>query len=293
MKAKLTRTIVTLLALTVGAWSQEKQPTEAEKNARMLSDAYVAAFNKGDAQELSALYAEDAQYTTDDGTLIAGRDEILKGLKEFFAKNKGAKLSVQIDSARLLTPDVLVEKGVATISDDSSRYLCTYVKKGNAWLISELTETELPPVNAAEVALGELSWLVGKWKDNSSGPGVEASVDWTKNQHFLRRSIKVNRENDDPLEATEVIGYDAAHSQVRSWVFDSEGGFGEGIWKREGDKWLISFTSTAADGTTSSAQHVVTYIDDKKFTWESISRQKGSEVLPNIDKIEVVRVAGP
>jgi hypothetical protein len=133
--------------------------------------------------------------------------------------------------------------------------------------------------------------LVGKWKDNGSGPGVEASVDWTKNQHFLRRSIKVNREDNDPLEATEVIGYDAANDKIRSWVFDSDGGFAEGSWKQEGNKWLINFTSTSLDGTTASAQHVVTHIDDKKFTWESINRQSGREVLPNIDKIEVVRVA--
>lgn len=70
------------------------------------------------------------------------------------------------------------------------------------------------------------------------------------------------------------------------------GGFAEGSWKQEGNKWLINFTSTALDGTTASAQHVVTHIDDKKFTWESINRQSGGEVLPNIDKIEVVRVAG-
>jgi uncharacterized protein (TIGR02246 family) len=292
MKANLIQSIAIALAMTGSVTAQEKQPSDAEKAARAQSDAYVAAFNKADSKALAAKYAEDAEYTTDDGTVITGREAILKGLKEFFTKNKGAKLAVQIDSARLLTPDVLVEKGLATIGDETTRYLCSYVKKGNDWLISELTETVLPPVSAAEVALGELSWLVGKWKDNGSGPAVEASIDWTKNQHFLRRSTKVTREGEDPLEATEVIGYDPTNDQIRSWVFDSEGGFGEGTWKHEGDKWLITFVSTALDGTTSSAQHIVTYIDDKKFTWESINRQSEGEVLPNIDKIEVVRVAG-
>jgi len=293
MKAILIQTIaIALAAMTGSVAAQDKQPTEAEKTAHALSDAYVASFNKGDTQALASMYAEDSQYTTNDGTVIAGREAILKGLKEFFAKNKGAKIAVQVNSARFLTPDVLVEKGVATVADESTRYLCNYVKTGNAWLISELTETELPPIDAAELALGELSWLVGKWKDNGSGPGVEASIDWTKNQHFLRRSTKVNREDNDPLEATEVIGYDAANDKIRSWVFDSDGGFAEGSWKQEGNKWLINFTSTALDGTTASAQHVVTHIDDKKFTWESINRQSGGEVLPNIDKIEVVRVAG-
>jgi uncharacterized protein (TIGR02246 family) len=289
MKTNLIRSLTLALALSVGAAAQDKQPTDAEKTARAQSDAYVAAFNKGDVQTLASMYSDDAQYTTDDGTVIAGKEAILKGLKDFFTKNKGAKLEVKIDSARLLTPDVMVEKGLATVGDETTRYLCNYVKKGDAWLISELTETVLPPIAAAEAALDELSWLVGKWKDNGSGPKVEASIDWTKNQHFLRRSLKVTREEQDPLEATEVIGYDAAAGQIRSWVFDSEGGFGEGVWKREGNKWLITFRGNAPDGTTSSAQHIVTYLDDKKFTWESINRQSGGEVLPNIDKIEVVR----
>jgi len=292
MKAYFIQSIAIALAMTGSVTAQDRQPTEAEKSARALSEAYVAAFNRGDSQAVASMYAEDAQYTAGDGTVFTGREAVLKSLKEFFAKNKGAQLEASIESARFLTPEVLVEKGVATVANESTRYLCNYVKTGNTWLISELTETELPPINAGELALGELSWLVGKWKDNGSGPRVEASIDWTKNQHFLRRSTKVTRDGHDPLEATEVIGYDPANDQIRSWVFDSEGGFGEGTWKHEGDKWLITFVSTALDGTTSSAQHVVTYIDDKKFTWESINRQSEGEVLPNIDKIEVVRVAG-
>jgi uncharacterized protein (TIGR02246 family) len=292
MKANLIQTIAVTLALAANVSAQDKQPTDAEKSAKALTDAYVSAFNKGDIQSLVSKYAEDAQYTTDDGTIITGREAITKGLKDFFLKNKGAKLEVKIESARLLTPDVLVEKGYSTIGDETTRYLCDYVKKGDAWLISELTETVLPPISAAEAALDELSWLVGKWKDNGSGPSVEASIDWTKNQHFLRRSLKVTREDQDPLEATEVIGYDPVAGHIRSWVFDSDGGFGEGTWKQEGNKWLITFAGTSPDGTTSTAQHIVTYLDDKKFTWESINRQSGGEVLPNIDKIEVVRAGG-
>jgi uncharacterized protein (TIGR02246 family) len=292
MKADLIQTLAVALALMVNVSAQDKQPTDAEKTAKAQSDAYVVAFNKSDIKALTSMYADDAQYTTDDGTVIVGKEAIVKGLKDFFTKNKGAKLEVRIDSARFLTPDVLVEKGLAIVGDETTRYLCNYVKKENAWLISELTETELPPIAAAEAALDELSWLVGKWKDNGSGPKVEASIDWTKNQHFLRRSLKVTRENEDPLEATEVIGYDAVAGNVRSWVFDSEGGFGEGVWKRDGNKWLISFVANAPDGTSSSAQHIVTYLDNNKFTWESINRQSGGEVLPNIDKIEVVRVSG-
>ncbi len=263
----------------------------ALKASQAQADAYVAAFNKGDEKTLAAMYAEDAQYTSDEGENIAGRAAVQEGLKRFFAKNKGAKLSVKIDSARFLTPDVLIEKGISTIGDESTRYVCEYVKKDGAWQISELTEITLPPIDAASDALDDIAWMVGSWKDNSPGITVATTVDWTKNHHFLRRSLSVTREDGDSTDATEVIGYDPTAGNLRSWVFDSEGGFGEGTWKRDGNKWIISFAATAPDGTTSSAQHIITYVDDKKYTWESINRQSDGETLPNLDKIEVVRTA--
>jgi hypothetical protein len=93
----------------------------------------------------------------------------------------------------------------------------------------------------------------------------------------------------DETMATEVIGYDPVAGELRSWMFDSDGGFGEGQWTREGNKWMNSFTATSPDVSMSSAQHIITYIDDNKYTWESVSRQRDGEVLPNLDKIEVVR----
>lgn len=284
--------MLAVVAIAAAALAQDKEPTEAEKVSKAQTDAYIAAFNKGDVKALGTMYAEDAQYTSDDGDTIIGRPAIIEGLKQFFGKNKGAKLDVKVDSARFIAPDVLVEKGLATIGDETTQYVSNYIKKDGAWLISELDERVLPPADAAEVALDELSWMVGSWKDNSPAVTVATTVDWTKNKHFLRRSISITREGDDSMDATEVVGYDPVAGGIRSWVFDSEGGFGEGTWKREGNKWIVSFAATAPDGSTSTAQHIITYIDDKKYTWESINRESEGEALPNLDKIEVVRTGG-
>lgn len=271
--------------------SAQEAGTDAMKVAKGLSDAYVAAFNKADTKALSPMYAPDAEYTSDDGDTISGRDAVVAGLGKYLAANKGAKLDVEVQSARFVTPDVLIEKGHATVGDETTRYTCTYVKKGDGWLISQLEETTLPPADAAAQALSELSWLIGSWKDNSPGINVETRVSYALNNRFLRRSFTVTREGEDPVEGTEVIGYDPEAGEVRSWIFDSEGGFGGGTWRHEGNKWLITAAATAPDGTTSTAQHIVTMIDDNKFTWESINRQSDGEALPNIDKIEVKRTA--
>ena len=36
-----------------------------------------------------------------------------------------------------------------------------------------------------------------------------------------------------------MIGKDAASEGLRSWTFESEGGFGEATWSRDGKKWVL------------------------------------------------------
>jgi uncharacterized protein (TIGR02246 family) len=287
----LISTTLTLMTLAAVAPAQENQSTEAENTSQEQTAAYAAAFNKGDATPLAGMYADDAQYTSGTGAVVIGRAAILENLTKYFAENNEAKLEVQNESARFLTPDVLLEKGFATVNDETTRYVCIYVKKDGVWLISELNETTLPSADAAAAPLDDLGWLVGTWEDNSPDVTVTSTVDWTSNHHFLRRSVTITREGEDPTEATEIIGYDPVAGALGSSVFDSDGGFGEGKWTREGNTWMNSFAATAPDGSTSSAQHIITFVDNDTYSWESVNRQRDGAVLPNLDKIEVIRTS--
>jgi hypothetical protein len=55
------------------------------------------------------------------------------------------------------------------------------------------------------------------------------------------------------MEGWQIIGWDPLEERIRSWTFDGEGGFGEGTWTREGDRWLLRETGVAPDGTRTSA----------------------------------------
>ena len=135
------------------------------------------------------------------------------------------------------------------------------------------------------------AWMVGAWKDEAPGLTVETKVAWTKNGHFLRRSFTVTRgKAPTPIEGTEIIGYDPVAAHLRSWVFDSEGGFAESTWRQDGSKWLMNVKATGPDGSQSTAQHVITKVDANKYTWESLNRTRNGEVLPNLDRIDIVRV---
>jgi len=295
--APATDAVAAAPAADAAASETASQPDEATQTSASLVEAYVAAFNRGDAKAVAAFYTEDARYSSDTGDSMVGRDKVAASLTKFFAANPGAVLNTEVIEARFLTPEVLLEKGFATVATadaadtETTRYSATYVKKDGSWLISDLDETVLPPANEAAQALAGLDWMVGTWKDENTGAKVETRIAWTLNKRFLRRSFSIAQENADPLEGTEVIGYDVAAGTLRSWTFDSEGGFAESVWRQENNKWLVLVSSTLEDGSRFTAQNIITSVADGKFTFESINRFLDGEALPNMDRITVVRTA--
>ena len=93
------------------------------------------------------------------------------------------------------------------------------------------------------------------------------------------------------------FGRDADHrlgpaaGTIRSWMFDSDGGFGEGTWSKHGDTWVVKFNQVLADGRKASATNVYKMVDGNTFTWKSIGRKLDGQFLDNIDEVKMVRKA--
>ncbi|HMC09707.1 MAG TPA: DUF4440 domain-containing protein, partial [Pirellulaceae bacterium] len=87
----------------------------------------------------------------------------------------------------------------------------------------------------------------------------------------------------------QIIGWDPVAKQIHSWVFDSDGGFGEGTWTHKGSKWLIQSTATLPDGGKATSLNIVTRLKDNSFTWDSVNREIDGELQPNGDPVVVVR----
>ncbi len=151
----------------------------------------------------------------------------------------------------------------------------------------EQTTAARQPAEAAP--LEELAWLVGTWVDRGEQSTITTTVRWTKNRAFLTRSFHVITDGKVSLEGTQVIAWDPVQQQIRSWTFDSEGGFGEAIWLRDQDQWLIKKKFTLPEGKRASALNVITYVDDSTFRWKSINREIEGELLPNVPETTVVR----
>ena len=64
----------------------------------------------------------------------------------------------------------------------------------------------------------------------------------------------------------------------------------ESTWVNDGDHWLIQSSNVLPDSSHSTAEHVLTKVDDNKFSWESQNRTLNGDPQPSLDKIEVQRV---
>ena len=141
---------------------------EAETIARLDKD-YEAAYNRGDAHGVAAFFTNDAEYVDEEGNVVSGRGDIEKLLGEEFSANPGAKLQIHTEGVRVLSPDVLVENGVATLSatdgsKGASRYVAIYVKRAGDWKISQLTQTAAS--NSAS-AVQDLAPMAGRGQDGA------------------------------------------------------------------------------------------------------------------------------
>jgi hypothetical protein len=137
--------------------------------------------------------------------------------------------------------------------------------------------------------LDELGWMTGKWVDEGQDSKITTTCSWKMNRKFLTRSFRVTLDNQVTLTGNQVIGWDPLAGQIRSWTFDSEGGIGEGLWIRDGNRWLVKTSFVLASGDRASAINVITYVDQDTLRWRSTNREIAGELQPNIPEVTVVR----
>ncbi len=134
---------------------------------------------------------------------------------------------------------------------------------------------------------------MGDWASETSKAGISLSTvcDWTANQAFLIRKFKVEGKGAILHGGTEIIGWDPRDNRIRSWVFDADGSFGENVWVRDGDRWLIKYAGRLADGGEASATHVITRVDAQTATLQSRDRVVNGERQPDVPEVTIKRQA--
>jgi len=258
-------------------------------------ESYTAAFNAQDAKALAAHWGPEAAYVNPlSGVQVEGREAVAKEFESILGEMKNTKLAVDVESIRFISPGVAVENGVAKLvsadgEPEESRYTAIHVKRDGKWLLDRVTEEDVPVVLSHHEQLKELEWMIGSWVDGDDQARIDTTCQWTRNKNFITRSFTVSIRDRIDMAGMQVIGWDPAAKQIRSWVFDSDGGFADGRWTKNDNRWSITKTGTTPDGLKATSVNVITYVDDNQFKWQSVSRMVGGELQPNIDEVVVVR----
>jgi uncharacterized protein (TIGR02246 family) len=138
-----------IAAIAIVATSLAVGAQKADPDSQKIADQYIAAFNKGDAKGIAALYTANAARLGPDGMLIAGRAAIEKSYADGFAGPlKGGKLTLQMGATHLVAPNVKVMEGRFTVAATipiNGRFINTAVKQGAGWLLASVVTMPDPP----------------------------------------------------------------------------------------------------------------------------------------------------
>lgn len=138
--------------------------------------------------------------------------------------------------------------------------------------------------------LKELAYFVGTWTDTDENDKVISTFRWDTNKTFLLHHFISQTSEKFAFEGHQIIGWDPVKKKIRSWVFDSDGGFGESYWEKQDDNsWYASMLFTLPDGKRGSATQIYAKINDKSYSFSSTNRDVDGQMLPDIGPFTVVR----
>src|SRR5262245_48138324 len=99
----------------------------------------------------------------------------------------------------------------------------------------------------------EMDWLVGVWVREGKDSSVHRQVNPALNKAFLLMEYEVKRKQGAGSKVIQLVGWDPLTEQIKSWVFDDQGGYGEALWARSGNSWSSDSTGVLPEGTMGSA----------------------------------------
>lgn len=284
-------------ALWAGGQTTSNQPATGndEAGVRGAAAALIAAMQAGDAVALGNAWAADAEYSDDAGHRTKGRDAIVNLYKPSLANYKAGKLTAKIDSLRFLTPDVAAMEGTVEFTPaggaaDRNRFSATWARRNNKWQI--VSARDLPALEGefADRGMEELKWLVGDWlaEDKEKGTSIKLSVRPELDKKFLRMDFTIKGTTSE-FKVVQYAGFDPIEGILRTWTFDSRGGFGQGMWTRQASIWQGESDAVLPTGQYGSAVNFMRMNGPDSFVWQATEREVEGQPIPD-SEIKYTRV---
>ena len=312
----LASVVVAAAASAIAADAQAAR--EAEAAIRANVDAFVKAYNAGDAKAIAQLFTPEGQLIDENDHTTQGHDAIEHVFADVFKTSPEGRIEVDVKSIRVSGSALAVETGTTKVVDkpgadpDVTHYTVVHMKSlDGKWQMafahdtsastdentaspSEPVASQGPAEGAAKATnyekLKPLSWMIGNWIDEGDDSIVISSCKWSADKNFLLQNVEVRREGHDALTIRQRIGWDPIASRIRAWIFDSNGGYGESYWAQVGGTWHIRKTGVRPDGTRSIATDLLIPTGKDAYIWRSVDRMLGTQKLPPLE-VKVVRKA--
>lgn len=289
--------LIPLAAMWLTGCNQAQQNNSADEKAiRTVAQAFQEAFNKQDAATMAAQWTSDASYLNPvTGESAEGREAIEKLFKDKFAKEKKRRLEITIKSIEFPGTDEAIENGVMKMTIEGQpaqqlAYEMGYVKENGKWFVNSINEIQLQEAPSHFEQLKELAFLIGKWQDSDDNVDILFDTQWDKYKNFITQAFTMKVLGQDDIEGKQIIAWDAVNNVIRSWIFDSDGGYGEGKWEKLDKSWYAAMKFNLGDGAVASATNIYTPVNANSYTFASVEREADGEILPDLDPVTVEKV---
>ncbi|MFT5325852.1 MAG: hypothetical protein ACI8P0_003725 [Planctomycetaceae bacterium] len=292
----VTAGIVTAAIVASHAEDADSPATAREKDFDAITasiKSFQDAFNRHDAKSLVAHFSDSGEYVNDAGIVFQGPSVIEKEFAAQFKVIPNSKIQLDVVDLRFVGNGLAIEEGTATVLPDEdapaiiSRYIVVHTRQGESWKMVSARDLDSRPLSAHD-HLMQLGWLVGNWVDESDQALGQTSFTWSENGNFLVSSFTITTRDGNEISGTQRIGWDPQKEQIRSWVFDSEGGFAEGFWTLIDGVWVVRLSGVRPDGSNGSATLHYTPVGEDRFEYRSSNRIVGDELTPPVS-LTVVR----
>ena len=270
------------------AFAEAPDEVSPEKAAILANGrAYEIAYANSDLPALVNFFTDDAEYTTDEGRTFSGRAEIEAAIRAGTGCEPRIQARDQCRYRACPRPESLLEKGSTTVTgtdgeSSGSLYTAMYLKKDGGGRSINLSNHPCLRLRRA-TTLKSSRWLVGNWQEtDQTDLSIQSEYAWARGGNFLTRNVTVKRAGTVTLEGWQIIGWDPIEERLRSWTFDDAGGYAEGYFTREGNRWLQREIGVTPDGGRTGADNTITKISADRFTWESNNRTLDGDPQPSI-----------
>jgi len=272
----------------------ERAPDEQAIKATF--DVFSQAYQKGDAKTLSELFTPGGEAADAEGGMLQGREALLQHYTSEFSGGSGDQIKTSIESITFLDPSLARSTGTSEITPNGggaphhTRFHGLHLKRDGRWFLAsvrELPDAELSP----HEHLKQLEWLVGDWVEEASESVVFNSYRWSDDKNTLLRTFDLRVKGKPALTGTQRIAWDPLTKQIKSWLFDSRGGYSDALWVREGNQWLIKATGVRNDGRIATATQVLTFVNNERLQRKSDDRTLTQEA--ESDNVENTMVRKP